>query len=180
MDVFPELNSKRLTLRKISVEDIPALVKYANNKKIADRILNIPYPFGEPDAVFRISYVVQGFKSKARYVFAIIYQKSKELIGEISLHLDYQRNIAQLGYWVAEPFWGKGIATEATEAVLKFGFEQLNLAMIFAECHVENKASEKVLLNNGMKKSSATESVMQYRLTKQEFEERPNFVNDVE
>ena len=180
MDVFPELNTKRLKLRRIRVEDVPALVRYANNKKIADHILNIPYPFGEPDAVFRISYVVQGFKSKARYVFAIIYLEREELIGEIGLHVDHQKNIAQLGYWVAEPFWGKGVATEATQAVLKFGFEKLDLDLIFAECHVDNKASEKVLLNNGMKKSGAMRPVMQYRSTKQEFEEQPNFENDVE
>lgn len=172
MDVFPELNTNRLKLRKMGIEDIPTLVKYANNKKIADNVLNIPYPYQEPDAVFRISYVVQGFKSKARYVFAIIFQESEELIGEIGLHLDNSRNIAQLGYWVGEPFWGKGIATEATGAVLKFGLEKLNLDMIFAECHVENKASEKVLLNNGMKKNGTGGSVTQYRLTKQEFEEQ--------
>src|SRR5215203_5117272 len=124
MDVFPELNTKRLTLRQISIEDVPSLLKYANNKKISDNILNIPYPYGEPDAVFRISYVVQGFKNKARYIFAIIFQESKELVGEISLHLDNRKNIGQLGYWVGEPFWGKGIATEAAKAVLKFGFEK--------------------------------------------------------
>ncbi len=65
MEFFPELNTKRLKLRKIQVEDIPSLVKYANNKKISDHILNIPYPYQEPDAVFRISYIVQGFKNKA-------------------------------------------------------------------------------------------------------------------
>lgn len=162
MEAFPELYTDRLKLRKITVEDVPALVKYANNKKIAANILNMPHPYQEPDAVFRISYVVQGFKSKARYVFAIIFQE--ELIGEVSLHLDQQKSLAQLGYWVGEPFWGKGIATEATQAALKFGFEKLNLAMIFAECHITNIASEKVLLKNGMKKNGTSGSVVQYVL----------------
>jgi [ribosomal protein S5]-alanine N-acetyltransferase len=180
MDVFPELHSKRLKLRKISVDDIPSLIRYANNKKIADHILNIPYPYGEPEAVFRITYVVQGFKSKARYVFAIIYLESEELIGEISLHVDNQENIAQLGYWVGEPFWGKGIATEATETILRFGFEKLDLAMTFAECSVENIASQRVLQKNGMKKCSITGGVVQYRLTRQEFEEQTNTDNNVD
>ena len=92
MEVFPELITGRLKLRKISIEDIPSLVKYANNKRIADKILNIPYPYQEPDAVFRISYVYQGFKNKTRYVFAIIFQENEELIGEISLHLAIQKN----------------------------------------------------------------------------------------
>jgi RimJ/RimL family protein N-acetyltransferase len=174
MDTFPELYTKRLKLRKISIEDIPSLVRYANNKKIADNILNIPYPYQEPDAVFRIGYVVQGFKIKARYVFAIILQSSEEFIGEISLHLENPKTTAQLGYWVGEPFWGKGIASEATAAVLKFGFEELDLALIFAECHVENKASEKVVLNNGMQRRGDSGSVVQYFLTKHEFERQRN------
>jgi RimJ/RimL family protein N-acetyltransferase len=170
MEVFPELYTKRLRLRKISIEDIPSLVKYANNKRIADKVLNIPYPYQEPDAVFRISYVHQGFKNKTRYVFAIIYTESKELIGEISLHLDNFRNIAQLAYWVGEPFWNKGIATEASGAMLTFGFEKLHLEMIYAECHVENNASQKVLLNIGMIKVGVCGNIIQYKLTKEGFE----------
>ena len=172
MEVFPELNTERLKLRKISIDDIPSLIKYANNKKIADNILNIPYPYQEPDAVFRISYVHQGFKNKSRYVFAIIFKESDELIGEISLHLDQSRNIAQLGYWIGEPFWGKGIGTEATEATLKFGLQKLDLDMVYAECHVENKASEKVLLNNRMTQQGVNGNVMLYQLSKQEFDKQ--------
>ena len=182
MEVFPELNTVRLKLRKISIEDIPSLVKYANNKKIADNIINIPYPYQEPDAVFRISYVYQGFKNKTRYVFALIFKETEELIGEVSLHLDNSRNIAQLGYWIAEPFWGKGIATEATSEILKFGFEKLDLNKIYATHYPENKASGKVMLNNKMIKEAELKehyrinnvyrSVIQYRLTKQEYEEQ--------
>jgi [ribosomal protein S5]-alanine N-acetyltransferase len=172
MEVFPELNTKRLTLRKIRVEDVPSFVKYANNKKIARNILNIPYPYQEPDAVFRMSYVHQGFKNKTRYVFAIIFKEREELIGEISLHVDSSRNIAQLAYWIGEPFWNKGMATEATKAMLQFGLGKLGLNMVYAECHVDNKASQKVLLNNRMLKAGVSGSVVQHRLTKQEFEEQ--------
>jgi [ribosomal protein S5]-alanine N-acetyltransferase len=171
MEVFPELYTKRLTVRKMQIEDIDPLVKYANNKKISANILNIPYPYQEPDAVFRMSYVHQGFKNKVRYVFAIILKEHAEFIGEISLHLDNANNIAQLGYWIGEPFWGYKIATEACRAVLKLGFENLNLSKIFAACHAENKASEKILLHNGMVKDTITGNVVQYSLTKQEYKE---------
>jgi RimJ/RimL family protein N-acetyltransferase len=163
---FPELHTERLKLRKIDIDDIPSLLKYGNNKKIADYILNIPHPYYEPDAVFRISYVVQGFKNKTRYVFAIILKERNEFIGEISLHLDNDR-IARLGYWVGEPFWGKGIATEAAKAVLKFGFEKLELSKVYATCHVENEASAKVVANSGMVISSTNGGVAQYCITRQ-------------
>ena len=93
---------------------------------------------------------IKALKNKTPYVFAIIYKESEELIEEISLHLDNFKNIAQLAYWIGEPFWNKGITTEAAAAILKFGLEKLNLDIIYAECHAENKVSEKVLLNNGM------------------------------
>src|ERR1044072_3086704 len=105
MLVFPELYTERLHLRQLQADDIPALVKYANNKKISDYVKNIPHPYQEPDAVFRISYVVQGFKAKARYVFSIVHREQEELIGEIGLHMDNGGEVAQLGYWIAEPFW---------------------------------------------------------------------------
>ena len=169
MDAFPELNTPRLTLRKIQVEDIDALVQYANNRNISDHILNIPYPYQEPNAVFRISYVVQGFKNKTRYVFALVLKARAELIGEISLHLDNDKSKAELGYWVGEPFWGKGIATEAAGAILQFGFEKLGLPLIYATCHAENNASAKVLLKNGVTQHNVNGNVILYWITKQEY-----------
>lgn len=172
MEIFPVLYSERLLLRKISPDDIPSLVKYANNKKIADYVLNIPHPYSEPEAVFRISYVVQGFKNKARYVFAIVLKETGELIGEIGLHLDEDGTVAQLGYWVGEPFWGKGIATEAIGAILQFGFGKLQFNKIFATCHIDNIASGKVLVKNGLVQNSMNGNVIQYLMTIQEYTER--------
>ena len=170
MLVFPELYTERLHLRQLQAADIPSLVKHANNKKIADQVKNIPHPYNEPDAVFRISYVLQGFKTKARYVFSIIEREREELIGEVGLHMDGNGDVAQLGYWIAEPFWGQGIATEAVKVVLKFGFERLKLERIFATCHEENVASIKVIQHNGMVNSSLNGGVIQYWQTKTAYE----------
>ena len=166
MSEFPQLFTQKLILRKIQIEDVPALVKYANNKKISENVLNLPYPYQEPDAVFRISYVVQGFKKKARYVFAIILKERQELIGEISLHMDNIYHVAQLGYWVGEPFWNQGIASEAVAAMLQFGFETLNLDFIYATCNEQNKASAKVLEKNGMEIHHVNGGVIQYRIVR--------------
>lgn len=181
MKVFPELITNRLRLRKIQLSDVSSLLKYANNKNISDQIFNIPFPYKEEDAIYRLNFVLQGFKNKERYVFAITLKNSKELIGEIGLHLDKANNSAQFGYWIAEPFWGKGIATEATSAILKFGFEKLYLNKIYATHYPENKASGKVMLNNKMIKEAELKehyrinnvyrSVIQYRMTKQEYKE---------
>lgn len=181
MKNFPELDTNRLKLRKISLADVPSLLKYCHNPKIADQIFNIPYPYTEEDAVFRINFVLQGFKKQERYVFAVTWKESGELIGEIGLHLDKENNHAQLGYWIAEPFWNKGIAAEATRAILEFGFWQLNLHKIYATHFAENPASGKVMLKNRMIREAelkehyrfrdAYRTVIQYRLTKEEYEE---------
>lgn len=181
MDVFPELITSKLKLRKIRPSDISSLLKYCNNKNISDQIINIPYPYLEEDAIFRMNFILQGFKNKERYVFAITFKDNEELIGEIGLHLDKTNNSAQFGYWIAEPFWSKGIASEATAGILKFGFEKLSLNKIYATHYPDNVASGKVMQNNKMIKEAEMKehyrindtykNVFQYRLTKKEYEE---------
>ena len=150
MDYFPSLYSPRLILRKIDIDDIPALLKHGNNRKIADRIPNIPFPYEEPQADFRISYVVQGFKQKKRFVFAIIHKETEELIGEISLHKEGEQ-LAQIAFWLGESYWNQGLTTEAVGAVLDFGLNKANFNQIYATCRPDNEASAKVLAKNGMK-----------------------------
>ncbi len=168
MHVFPILHSSRLKLRKIDIDDVPLLVKYADNRKISDRIINIPYPYREPDAVFRIGYVFKGFKERSRFVFAIELKESNEFIGEISLHLE-QNNLAQLGYWIGEPFWGRGLAKEAIEAITEFGFDRLEVDKIYALCHEDNVASQKVVMFNNYKELGALGKVIRFEIQKSEF-----------
>ena len=168
MYVFPQLHTQRLHLRKIQVEDFPALVKYADNKKISDHIVNLPYPFREPDAAFRMAYVARGFKNKTHYSFAIILKEDQEFIGEISIHLTGKQG-GQLGYWVAEPRWNQGIATEALGAVLSFGFEKLRLTKMEASHYLGNDASGKVLVKNGLQQIETTGHLVQYTINQQAF-----------
>jgi RimJ/RimL family protein N-acetyltransferase len=112
--------------------------------------------------VFRISYVFQGFKSKTRFIFAIVEKESGQFIGEAGLHLDNNKKIAQLSYWIGESFWNQGAATEAVSSILQFGLNTLQLDLIFAECHINNSASEKVMVKTGMLKKGTNGNVVQY------------------
>lgn len=161
-DRFPTLYSPRLILRKLEVEDLDDLLKYANNRKIADRIVNIPFPYEEPTAVFRLSYVVQGFKNKTRFVFAIIQKEKQHLIGEISLHILDQGSLAEIGYWLGEPFWNQGFTTEAIQTIVKFGFQQLNLRQITATTNKDNLASMRVLEKSGFERIGEKGVLWQY------------------
>jgi RimJ/RimL family protein N-acetyltransferase len=169
MSAFPELYTTRLKLRKLNIEDLPSLVKYANNKNVSKYILNIPYPYNEYDAVFRISYIHQGFKTNTRYIFSITLKGENELIGEISLHLDNSKKWAQLAYWIGEPFWNQGFITEAIKPVLKFGFEKLNMDLIFATCDEDNIGSIKVLENNNFNRTSSSQGILQFIISKADY-----------
>lgn len=151
-------------LRQLTPDDIPHLLQHVNNPKITDRILNFPYPYEEHHAVFRLSYIYQGFKNGTHYVFAIIFRPEDDEIfaGEISLHLRESRQVAELGYWVAESFWNQGIASEAIAAIVNFGIEKLQLRMIYAECHSSNPASHAVLKKNNFVLNGPENEVVKY------------------
>lgn len=173
MLVFPRLYTDRLILRQIQGEDIPSLIKYANNKKIADQIVNISFPYREPEATLRIGYVMKGFKNKSHYAFAIVSKEREELIGEISLHLmDKQQRHAQLAYWLGEDFWNQGMTTEAAKAVVAFGFKQLNLDLIYADCFSDNLASQKVMKNIGMTPHPNQGNLLLFKVTSTAFQEK--------
>ncbi len=168
MDAFPNLYSERLILRKIDVDDFPSLVKLANNKKISDRIINLPHPYTESNAVFRISYVVQGFKNKSRFVFSVCTKENNAFIGEVSLHL-HSPVKSEIGYWIGETFWGQGFATEAVSSICKFGFSELGLHLIFGTSHRDNLASHKVLEKNHFMNKSMNESIYLFELSKEAY-----------
>jgi RimJ/RimL family protein N-acetyltransferase len=166
-------------LRKLEQSDLPLIVQYANNQKIADNVLSLPHPYQQKDALDWMASAYQGFEEKQIYVFAIAMQETDAFVGAIGLHLDMTNNKAELGYWIGEPHWNKGIATEAIEAVLQFGFGSLDLQKIYATHFTDSPASGKVMTKNGMiregnlkdhyKKGTVYKSVIQCRLTKEEY-----------
>lgn len=165
MDRFPVLYTEQLELRQINAGDITSLVNLANNKHIADQIINIPHPYEEHHAVHRLRYVFSGFKEKTHYAFAIILRDADQLVGEISLHLKPNAE-AELGYWIGEPYWNRGLATEAIAAITSFGFNKLGLLRIYAECRRNNTASIKVLLKNKFNEAGANgQAIALYELT---------------
>lgn len=150
MKAFPVLTTERLRLRKLDPKDIPSLINYANNEGVSENILNIKLPYEMEDAVFWMNFSLQGFKNNERCVFAITLKEEDAFIGAIGLHFNGEHETAQLAYWIGNPFWGKGLMSEAVEAVIKFGFTELRLHKIYATRFSGNDASAKILLKNGM------------------------------
>lgn len=137
------------TLRPWKMEDLDQLVIYANNKKIADKLTDMfPHPYTREDG---IKFIEMTMQNEPRQIFAI--DIDDIAIGAIGLHPqnDIHRMNAELGYWLAEPFWGKGIITRAIKEMVKYGFDTLAINRIFARPYGSNKASQRVLEKAGFK-----------------------------
>ena len=134
-------------IRDWAMDDAGSLARYANNPKIA---ANLRDGFPNPYTIFDAeSFLSQMMSHSPRTVFAIANQR--EAIGSIGLMIghDVHRFTAELGYWLAEPFWGKGIMTSAVVAITGFGFEEFHLNRIYAEPYTRNPASSRILEKAG-------------------------------
>ncbi len=151
---------KEILLRELTLADAKLLSEYANNKSIWDNLRDFfPYPYQIEQAEEFIEFVL---KTTPRQNFAIRY--GGHFVGIMGIHPfdDIYRKTAELGYWIGEPYWGKGIITAAIPLILKYGWDELNLNRIQASVFEYNRASMKALEKSGFIK----EGVMRKRLIK--------------
>lgn len=134
-------------IRDWQESDAPSITKYANNRKIWINLRDaFPHPYHLSDAEEFLAKVMQ---KEPRTVFAIATEE--EAIGSIGLMLetDIHRFTAELGYWLAEPFWNKGIMTDAVKKMTDYAFERFKLYRIHAEPYATNTPSIRVLEKAG-------------------------------
>lgn len=134
-------------LRSFRDRDIDALVKYANNRNVSINLRDVfPFPYERRNAV---DWLKEVRRMDPETAFAIA--TAEEMIGGIGLHpqSDVHRRSAELGYWLGEPYWGRGIATRAVQAMTEWGFATLDVNRIFAYVFAWNPASARVLEKAG-------------------------------
>lgn len=146
------LQKDNLILRPFRSSDIKEFTVLANNKKIWDNIRNrMPHPYKESDAKVFFDRV-----TSPEVITVLGIEWNGQLVGATGLHPEDEGDVyagtAELGYWIGEPFWGKGIATKAVELIIKYGFEQLGYRRIYAGTYAFNTGSMKVLEKNGFEK----------------------------
>lgn len=146
----PTLETERLILRPFTVADAPAVQRLAGEKTIADNTLNIPHPYADGMAEAWIGSHDAALARGESLVLAVTLS-GEGLIGAIGLNLDRPNRRGELGYWIAVPHWGRGFATEAAKAVIRYGFQSLGLNRIEANHLTRNPASGRVLAKVGMR-----------------------------
>jgi RimJ/RimL family protein N-acetyltransferase len=134
-------------IRSFESTDQDSLVKYANSNNIS-RLLRdqFPFPYTDADAKAWLNFACNQDR-ETNFAIANEY----ELIGAIGINLqeDVNRFSAEIGYWIGEPFWNKGIASAALLAFSDYVFNNFNINRIFANVFEGNPASEKVLIKAG-------------------------------
>jgi ribosomal-protein-alanine N-acetyltransferase len=137
------------TLRPLQLTDKDDLVRYGNNKKIWRNMRDIfPHPYLPADAE---AFVNRMTSQQPAMVFCIEY--NNECVGVIGCfpQSDVYRKTAEIGYWLAEPFWSKGIMTTAVKKICEYVFENFDIVRIYAGVFEWNKPSMKVLEKAGFK-----------------------------
>jgi RimJ/RimL family protein N-acetyltransferase len=127
--------------------DEAALVKYANNRNIWINLRDaFPHPYTRSNAR---AWVQRSARQRPATQFAIA--SEQEAAGAIGFLLqeDVYRRSAEVGYWLGEPFWGRGITTRALRALTDYAFAQFDLVRLYATVFEWNPASVRVLEKSG-------------------------------
>lgn len=141
------LSLQRCTVRSFKPADAPSIAQYANSRKIWLNLRDaFPHPYALADAE---QFIATECTKEPEVVFAIAVDGVA--VGGIGLKLqtDVERCSAELGYWLGEPFWGKGIMTDAVKGVTVWAIEQFDLTRVFAVSFAWNTASCRVLEKAG-------------------------------
>lgn len=134
-------------VRSFRMSDLESLVRHANDRAVSSNLTDqFPYPYTERDGLAWLK-TVESQDPETSFAIAT----EDELIGGIGLELqkDVYRVGAEIGYWLARPFWGRGIITAAVRAVTDYAFATFDVTRVYAGVYESNPASARVLEKAG-------------------------------
>lgn len=148
----PPLATTRLKLRVPEADDAATIADMAHDWEIARRMARLPHPYGIDDGRFFLRDIVP-----SELAWAITSVPDGILVGIAGLVPDGATKTVELGYWLGRQYWGQGLATEAAQAIIKYGFEILELPIIISGCFVDNFTSRRVLAKIGFEETGVNE-----------------------
>mgnify|MGYP001187658816 CR=1 FL=1 len=140
------LETERLTLRRLSTDDAEDFYEYAKDPEVGP-----PAGWKPHESLEETKNIIQNMFDVC-YTWAIRLKDSDKVIGVIALEPDKHRPEAEsleIGYSLSREYWGRGIMTEAAEAVIEYGFEEMDLELIAISTSKVNKRSQGVIKKCG-------------------------------
>ncbi len=147
----PQLDTERLVLRALDLDDAAAVAERAGDRRVARYLIAVPSPYPVSLASRWIMARIAWWPQSRGITLAITARaEPQQLLGTVSLKRVARDERAELGYWLGADAWGKGYATEAANALVDFGFRELGLSRIYAQVLEGNDVSCRVLEKVGM------------------------------
>ena len=150
MKKIPTIETQRLRLRPFNPADAPDVQRLASERDVAVNTVDVPHPYEDGVAEEWIGSHQEKFERGEEVNFAIVHPEQGFLIGFISLIINPKSESGALRYWIGKPYWNNGYCTEASRAVIEYGFETLGLNRIHARHFTRNPASGRVMQKIGM------------------------------
>lgn len=149
MEILPVLETERLLLRPLANEDLEFIFSHFSNPLVTEYLMDEPPLENREQAQHIIDFYNRpGEKNNSRW--ALVLKENQQVIGTIGFHRwekPYFRS--EMGYDLTPAYWGYGLMSEAIQAMLRFGFEQMGLNRIDALVYVDNPRSVNVLKKAG-------------------------------
>ncbi len=148
---MPQLDGKRIYLRKLSVSDASDMYEYSKDPEVTKYLLWEEHSSLSMTGIYLLSLQKDYLKGR-HSEWAIIYKPDNKMIGTVGFtRIDSENSIGEIGYVLSRAYWGLGIAKEAAQILLSVGFDYLGLERIEIKYMAENLASKRVGEKLGMK-----------------------------
>jgi [ribosomal protein S5]-alanine N-acetyltransferase len=147
---LPALETERLILRKMTLNDVEAVFAYASDPEVSRYTLWETHRSVEDSRAF-LKLTTQKYENGGEPDWGIVYKGNGCLVGVCGLvNWEAEHARAEIGFVLSREYWGHGFMPEAVRAMFRFGFERMNLNRIEARCIAENAASARVMQKAGM------------------------------
>jgi RimJ/RimL family protein N-acetyltransferase len=144
------IDTERLLLRSPMPSDARPLAQLLGNWEVARWLVRVPYPYRVEHATAWIERSAEERAAGTGWPFVVQLRESGTLIGSIDVSVEPDGVSGALGYWLGQPYWGRGYATEGARAIIEFAFNVAGLVRIVAQALPDNRRSIEVLEKAGL------------------------------
>lgn len=157
---LPILETNRLILRKITLDDVEDMYVYGSDDEVTKHVTWDTHKTISDTKAFA-AFVLNKYQNKEVVPWGIELKENGKFIGTIDfVSWTPHHKTAEIGYVISKDYWGKGITTEAANEIIKFGFHKMDLVRIEARCFVENIGSMRVMEKCGMSEEGLMKKAM--------------------
>ena len=151
MPLIPTLTTERLLLRPFTPGDAPAVHEILRDREVARTTAAIPHPYPDGAAEGWIRSHAAAHDAGEAVVLAIVPRPEGPLAGSVELRMEPAHRRGELGFWLGSAYWGRGYATEAVDALVRWGIHERGLHRVQAVHMSRNPASGAVLRKAGLR-----------------------------